>query len=401
MELGRIVSITVDRHNSRSITLISDAVVTRCMPKYLVMLPREEERRARALIEKGIYRDMDHLVNVAVHNQVVAEVEEVNPWGTKPPRGRSSDLRAGGGVPKDVPEIGAQVRFFSSASDHKPVTLPEPKDEDLAGTLFWAQFYRILPIKVVGRVLHSLTQDALVSYADYGREAVQVASGMYGLLRSFDAALGLRQGEKFSTSFPRRSQKSLNRFADQFLPYVRPKDRRLDGFLARLKFANVVDVGGEYEVGLTLDGAEFMALHNPVLDDDPPGRRSLSASEVAFLIRHIHRRLPAEYRHMIALLEAVAEGATTPESLDMAMGVFYRNLNDFAKGWSEKHIKAMRGGVQSRLRELGLFETDYEGRTATYCLTSEGMSLLREGPPGMSPSPELAKHEPNVREARS
>lgn len=357
------------------------------MPRYLVNIGSEEERRANRLVEQGVYRDVEHLISVALRNQLIAEEEGLNPWqtGESPPAmgektGPSRERGVGhwrfGGVP--------EIRFFPSKPLEIPVTLPEPPDGRLAGTLLWAQFYRFLPLKVAGRVLFWMTQAELAPWEDYVEESVRTAVQMYSILRSYDSALGLPSGERLSTSFPKTTEKSQSRFRDHFLPHVRPTDELLDGFLVRMKFASVVKANGDFRVGLTRRGVDYVKLHNPVLDEESPDGRSLSEEEAAFILSHIHAHLPDEYRHVVALLEAIAEGADTPDALDRAMRSFYVNLLDEGHTWTEAHISAMRGGVQSRARELGLVDFSRRGRRVTYSVTARGRALIEEGLPAVS-----------------
>jgi hypothetical protein len=359
------------------------------MPRYLISISPEDERRVWRLIDRGLYRDIQHLLSVALRNQLVAEEEGTNPWegeeGLVPGPEGLDDV----GVPHASSTFATsrghvEVRFLSTSSYGVPVTLPEPRDDELTATLLWAQFYRFLPLKVAGRVLYIMTQEEPASQEAYTVEALRISAGIYSILRGYDSALRLSSGERLSTSFPRRTEKSRSRFRDQYLPYLRPTDGRLEGFLARMKFANVVWVDGEQEVGLTPPGADFMRLSNPVLDVESPRGESLSEEEIHFLVTHIYHNLPDEYRHMQALIEAVEGGANTPGALDRVMRSFYLNYLERGHTWTDAHISAMRGGVHSRMREMGLVSTTRKGRQVAYSVTSTGLVLLNEGPPGLS-----------------
>ena len=48
------------------------------MPRYLLNIEARDDERIRRLIGLGIYRDLDHIVSVALRNQLVAEEQAIN-----------------------------------------------------------------------------------------------------------------------------------------------------------------------------------------------------------------------------------------------------------------------------------------------------------------------------------
>ena len=357
------------------------------MPRYLLNIEARDDERIRRLIGLGIYRDLDHIVSVALRNQLVAEEQSIDPWRGSSAQSSETILSpegkppaTDGKSPQDR-KTGSPLRDLVVLDNPKtPVVVPEPRDLDLVGTIFWAQYYKNLPLKAAGRVLYKMTQERPVPLVDYARLTVEVAAHLYQTLRKIDLEFNLPPGERLSTSFPRQAEKSKARFWDQYLIDRRPRDGLLDGFLARSKFANVVEVEGELHVGLTQAGVKFVEMANPVLTAHPDHTRSLAEEEISFLVDHLRERVPLEYNHMISFLDAVARGAIDRPSLDGSMRRFYTSVLEGADRMTPEHVSSMRAGVQSRLQEMNLIVIKRNGRSSICEISEHGAGLLRDGP---------------------
>ena len=126
------------------------------MPRYLLNIDPGDDRRIRRLIGLGVYQDLDHIVSVALRNQLVAEEQGIDQW-----RDSSAGSTTAAAI---VPERGPDAN--NSERDHNrtlagplenlvtldggrtPAIVAEPRDANLAGTIFWAQYYKNLPLKV-------------------------------------------------------------------------------------------------------------------------------------------------------------------------------------------------------------------------------------------------------------
>ena len=352
------------------------------MPRYLVHISADDEERIQRLVERRAYQSVDHLLSVALRNQLLAEENESNPWtdsldfqdfattDAKPPStmgSRKGDSRL------------AEWDFNAILTMEPPAPLPDPREEQIVSQIFWAQYYRFLPLKIASLVLFKMAHERPVPLVDYARTSVTVATRVYQRLRALDTKLKLPPGGRLSTSFPKPREKSQARFEDQFLISRRSRNGLLDGFLARAKFANLVEVDGELCVGLTRAGAEFVKLPNPVIANDSAPSRSLSEQEVNFLVDHLREKVPLEYNHMLAFLDALAGGADSRTTLDATMKGFYNAVLKGADRMTNEHVSSMRAGVQSRLQEMGFVASRRDGRNASCTITAKGMDLLRNG----------------------
>lgn len=367
------------------------------MTKRIVEVPQDLERKIWAKLKAGDYADFDHLVAVAVENQLLADQGGRVEWG--PPPGSKSgrvpmikDLVVEKGShpsgrrikePTSVPAIALAPASTTDWKAPDSVKVAHEPDNDLlvAGPL-WGQFYRILPTKPALRILGQLSADAQPTFASFKSAATAEAEAMGLLLLERDVSSGRKFGDRVSTSFPSPDEKSRRRYRDQFLGYVRPGDGRLDGLLPRLKLVNIWSVEGTHMIGITAAGLEFAKLPNPVIDGgaSKSTEAAFSAEESRFLLDHIRTKLPIEDEHMRFLLHAVQDGITEREALNDRMRDFYGSRVSDSSSWSDAHVNTMRAGVTSRLYELGLLERERSLEGVKYTLTEAGRALAAGKP---------------------
>ncbi len=357
------------------------------MPRYLININPIDVKRIEELIDNGTFLSFEQFFYMAIRNQLVAEDEGVDSWKESQTRLMSPSIPpATSGVSKtmEVSRTSKALTLDSSlllGDSKKPMTFQEPSNAELAGVVFWAQYYRFLPLKAMGRLLYNLTKDGPVSLKEFCDTAVGAGVYLHRFLKNRDSSLKLDLGRRLSTSFPKPTLKSRERFAEQYLISRRSKDGLLDGFLARIKFANLSLVEGKFQVALTQTGSAFVSLDNPIMNKDPSGEKGLSNDEINFLILHLHEKVPVEYNHMMTLLEAVRLGVNDRTSLDKAMLSFYQSsLTPGHHQMSQAHVSSMRAGLQSRLIELNLLNIARHGKSVSYSLTQKAESLLDSGP---------------------
>ena len=259
----------------------------------------------------------------------------------------------------------------------QPILLEFPLPQDILPGPLWGQYYRFLPVKPALRVLAHLSKERLPTVPEFRAAAGEVAERVGRTLRARDAELGLKLGDLLSTSFPEPTDKSRRRYADQFLIYTRPSDRRHDGLLPRLKFVSVRTEGESVRIGLTEAGFNFARLENPLMDSGTSGS-PLGEGEKEFLLRHIAKELPEEADHMTALLALIAKGIIARESLNKKMRDYYSSLENKKRHWTDAHVNTMRAGLMSRLHELGLTGRTKQGLTVSYVLTDQGRRFLQD-----------------------
>jgi len=369
------------------------------MPRHIVDLSPTVEKLAWDSVKKGLYASFDHLVSVALENQLKADQGNAESWHAVPSqRGRTlarrrADIREQDAAHPDVAlgsfggepalTLSTARQLMAEASQpvpEKPRMADEPADESLVGTILWGQFYRFLPIKPALRVLARSSTTELPILSAFKEKACLVAEAFGTILRESDRVRGKKLGEKLSTSFPESVPKSRRRYQDQYLAYVRPSDRRLDGMCARLKFINIVSQGDELRIGITPAGLEYASLPNPIVDGIEGATAPLTRNESLLLIGHIASKLPEELRHMHAMVALIGQGVGTRERLNEKMGEYYASYYDHEGTWTAALVNTMRAGVQSRLFELGLVERSKTGRGVSYTLSDFGEHFLNELP---------------------
>lgn len=362
------------------------------MTKRIVDVPQDLERKIWAKLKAGDYADFDHLVAVAVENQLLADQGERVAWG--PPPGSKAgrllvvkDLVVERGLrhsgrrvkePTSVPAIALTPASTTGWKAPESVKIaPEPDNDLLVAGPLWGQFYRILPTKPALRILGQMSADAQPTFASFRSAATAEAEAMGLLLLERDVSSGRKFGDRASTSFPSPDEKSRRRYRDQFLGYVRPGDGRLDGLLPRLKLVNIWSVEGTHIIGITAAGLEFARLPNPVIDGGASKSivAAFSAEESRFLLDHIRAKLPTEDEHMRFLLRAIQDGVTEREALNARMRDFYGSKLDNSAHWSDAHVNTMRAGVTSRLYELGLLERERSPEGVKYTMTEAGRAF--------------------------
>jgi hypothetical protein len=364
------------------------------MPKRIVELPPGLEKLVWDGLRKGVYDSFDHLVAVALENQLKADRGPLKSWPF-PEKSRTS-IRQGKPVHPDndlpeprrfPPEIEAETELAEQMAAEVSGPLPrglrtveEPTDEAMVGFVLWGQYYRFLPVKVALRVLARSSAEEFPALSLFKDRACRIAEGLGAVFHNQDQLLGRKLGERISTSFPEANPKSRRRFQDQYLIYVRPSDRKLDGMCARLKFINLVPGEDVPRVGITQAGLEFAALQNPLLDTEAGGKHPLTGEESLFLIRHIASKLPAERQHMAAMMEFIGKGVGTRVGLNEKMGDYYASRYDLKRSWTAAHVNTMRAGLLSRLVELGLVERAKHGKEVEYTLSELGSHHLSEIP---------------------
>src|SRR6267142_875852 len=164
------------------------------MAKRVLELPQALERKAWASITSGFYESFDHLVAVAIENQLRADAGDATGWFPETPAGpglgaspKSDEQLPNAGTRAKVQDpmnYGARPGDFQALASLKPNLVPDPKDSNLVGALLWGQFYRFLPSKPALRVLAAISVDGLPNLALFkqyaGLEAERVGAVLRG-----------------------------------------------------------------------------------------------------------------------------------------------------------------------------------------------------------------------------
>lgn len=329
------------------------------MRRILDISPTLEAQIDELVKTKG-YRDFRHFVLVALENQVTWEGSKVGEEMISPFTGDQ---------PADSKLL---VRPSTLNSNKSPPRIIDPPEG--SKKVLWGQYYRFLPVKVGVRVLEGMYTDSFPEIRDFLEKVRDVALPLRHQLVKLDRLDRRTFGELLSASFPAYDEKSVRRFINQYIIYVRSSDMNIMGMMPDLKFINIIQEDDSVKVGLTKFGMRFAALQNPVLDSNKP--ESLSKEETNFLLNHIADELPQEFEHIIIALKAITEGKFTREKLNMTLKNYYMRFHE-GVSWSDSVVNTMRSGLLSRLNEMGLIRREKRGKNIRYHVTPSGESYIR------------------------
>ena len=328
--------------------------------KRLIDVNSDLDLKISETIRSKGYRDFQHFASIALENQVLAENEIQQHWNIF-----RNHLR-----PDNVVSTHNDSLYLRPTSDCK--ILDSPTNEELVDDFLWGQYYRFLPIKLAVRVLVNLSGKYFPPYTEFIEAATSSAYSIRKELFRIDNRKRNHFGDKVSAGFPDETEESIRRFKDHFLITWRKGSSKLDGMLARLKFANVVEIDGEPRVGVTDFGHQFAVLHNNVLDDNR--LPSLSEDERSYLLKHIFRYMPNEAKHLTIMLNLIRSDNNTRDALNATLRDFYPDLAAEAN-WSDNVVNTMRAGMIGRLQEMGLIDRHKSGKFVSYSVTEVGDSV--------------------------
>jgi len=210
---------------------------------------------------------------------------------------------------------------------------------------------------------------------DFTEKVINVSLPLRHQLAKLDRMNRRSFGELLSASFPTNDEKSVRRFVNQYVLYLRMSDMTLLGMMPELKFVNVTsDENKNTRIGLTKYGSQFALFQNPVIDLEKP--ESLSVDEIDFLLNHIADHIPAESEHMTCVLAAIEKGKKTRNELNSVLKEYYSKYRRHT-AWSDTVVNTMRSGLLSRLNDLGLIKREKHGKYITYHTTDAGKKYLQ------------------------
>ncbi len=246
----------------------------------------------------------------------------------------------------------------------------------------FGQYNKFLPVKASCRALLNLLAEhpSGVSVEDATSKIADAACGLGNYLRALDDKNSLRREDALAAAFPSSDIKgggSRLRFGNQFVANIRQK--QLLGFPADLRLM-ALNNSKELCLSLTKAGADFAALANPVLDTngDVPLRK-LSEPEIKFLLDHINQNVPEEASAYAAIIDAIAKGANTPDTIDKFL---CRRFNlkvaddvNFENQITQTFLATQRTGAISRMVDMCLLSREKSGLRVTYVITKHGESF--------------------------
>lgn len=274
---------------------------------------------------------------------------------------------------------GGEPKFAALPSDDFAIGDEIPVDRWIFG-----QHNKLLPVKATCRALANiLLRDAAlrengVSLERAASEIAGEAVKLGNYLRDLDSNTDVHRDDAFSFAFPysdsRNGDKSRLRYANQFVGSL-SKQGILTGLPVELKLVNADSRNAR--LMLTEPGWKWAQLGNPILDGiAEPGLKKFTDGEVAFLIEHIRKHVPAENFAYRLVLTSISSGANTPEKLDDALEEFLPKRDE--KPFTRAFLTTQRAGVVSRMIDLGLLQRVRDGIKASYIPTTRSSEITRK-----------------------
>jgi hypothetical protein len=347
------------------------------MRRILEIDPQLELKIEEIIKAKG-FRDFHHFATVALENQVAWETSN-NPANNAVTDALDFQVSQVNKAISPGTEylkaalIPTQDLLRMPNQKSKLSYLPLPENPN---NILWGQYYRFLPVKVGVRVLLNMYTEYLPELRDFTEKITNVSLPLRHQLARLDRMERRSFGELLSAGFPTNDEKSIKRFLNQYMLYLRTSDMALLGMMPELKLINVIsDENNIIRIGLTKFGSQFAFLQNPAIDLNKP--ESLSGDEIEFLLNHIADNLPAEFEHMTTALKAIRDGKKTREELNAVLKEYYLNYHHGTE-WSSTVVNTMRSGLLSRLNELGLVRREKRGKFIRYHITDIGRKYIQD-----------------------
>ncbi len=247
--------------------------------------------------------------------------------------------------------------------------------------MLWGQINRMFPVKFATRILANLQADEhgeVIGLDHFLNFASDVAAEFTKHAENVDAHEKRSRDERIATGFPSAQRgekeigKSISRYKNQFLVYLRRKTGDISGALAQL---GLVCVSGENDkdlyIGLTACGTEFAALENPILDQNRTDA-IFSSLERDVYCRLLADNMPHELQATCLLLSFINRGLTNRAALNDALRAEWPN------SWSDAVVNTQRSGLTARLNEFGLIDKEKRGIEVIYRVTAEGLSFMNK-----------------------
>ena len=360
----------------------------------------ETKAKMDELLGKDRYRDYSELLAIAVDNLWILE-QEIAEKGAlviceglaRPatsaaslPVERAKPLHLGKAIP--APVLPNPVRipdlFRADGLENPTATMTEIAAAGKPGETFtldrwlFGQYNKLLPVKVNCRALLRIAafHPEGVPLEDAAPRISNAAAVLGDYLVDHDRRYQITRDDSLAVAFPRSdpdSEKSRVRYANQFVGSVNSQGI-LSGLLWDYRMAALTPGVGP-RLMPTEPALQFARLANPVLDcsqTDPA--QKFSPEESSFLLKHICAYVPAEAFAFKTLIEAIAEGAITPDKLDEALRVHVPAETN--RSLSPSFLTSQRSGALSRMADLGLIARERKGVRVSYIITEQGQRFM-------------------------
>jgi hypothetical protein len=344
--------------------------------KRIVDIDPQLEQKIEEIIKTKGFRDFHHFATIALENQVGLETgnitssEVTNALNAQISQINKAVLPRSLSIKKTWTDNEELLGLPTHEFQLSHLSIPENTND-----ILWGQYYRFLPVKVGVRVLLNMYTDRYPDIRDFTEMVSKVALSFRHQLSKLDRNDRRSFGDLLSASFPTHDEKSIKRFVNQYMIYLRTSNMALLGMMPELKLINIIsDESMGVRIGLTKFGSQFALLQNPTIDLNKP--ESLSHEERGFLVNHIADNIPAEFEHMNIALKAIEDGKKTRDVLNGILKEYYMSYHK-GTNWSDTVVNTMRSGLMGRLNELGLVRREKRGKYIRYHITDAGEKYIQ------------------------
>jgi len=324
----------------------------------------------------------------ALHNLVIAEEEVggIAPMPAKPESGgtpatrdvgKPAPLEAATSLPTLI-ALSKNLKLSQKLIAPFPADLFQPGQRVPIERWIFGQQNRVLPLKINSRIFTRLVSDraAGIELFEAALELSKVAAEAYAYLNHIDEQNDHTKDESLTIGFPEPgSDKAASRYANHFAAYESTQGS-LSGMLVQWKLAGVKRAKNITYLIPTKACIEFANLPNPILDEQTNGKgnQKFSREEVAWAIAHLSQHVPVEVSAFTSVLDGVAAGKNSPDSLDSHLRETATDKSDI----SDEFISTQRSGAISRMADLNLLKRVREGTKISYEITDSGKKWLHD-----------------------
>lgn len=296
-------------------------------------------------------------------------------------------------VPVCIPDLflADGLDDLSAATAEIPAT-GEPDEAFTLDRWLFGQYNKLLPIKANCRALLRIAAEHPegVPLENLAPRIGEAAALLGDYLADHDRRHQIARDDLLATAFPRsgpEAEKSRARYANQFVGSVNSQGV-LSGMLWDYRMALLgsgmavpalnqgQDACATYaQLLLTEPALQFARLANPVLDGCQVNPiQKFSSEEAEFLLGHIRAHVPVEAFAFQTLIQAIADGADTPDTLDESLHVHVPTETN--RSLSPSFLTSQRSGALSRMADLGLIARERKGVRVSYTITPEGEAFV-------------------------
>ena len=242
----------------------------------------------------------------------------------------------------------------------------------------FGQYNKLLPLKANCRAISHLTnnQENGVLLEEAANRIARAATLLRDYLADHDLRHQISRDDLFATAFPHNgdgAEKSCARYSNQFVGSINSQGA-LSGLLWDYRLVGPVP-GNATRLLLTEQGTKLARLMNPILDGCQTNPlQKFSSEEITFLIEHICSFVPVEEFAFRTLIQAITDGADSPEKLDEALHALVPK--DSNRSLSSSFLTSQRSGALSRMADLDLIIRVRNGVRVSYVLTDRGQSFI-------------------------